>query len=82
MRAAFVLIFLFPILSAAQHHVSSPNGAIRVSVTAGKSVTISAEYKGTAILDPSEIGLAIRNVAVNWKIRKASVRETDEQILP
>jgi alpha-glucosidase len=82
MRIAFVLIFLFPVLSIAQHQVSSPNGAIRIIVNGGETIKLSAEFNGTTILHQSEIGLSIRDVKEDWRIRRTSTRKVDEEITP
>jgi len=43
---------------------------------------ISAQYRGTDILKPSEIGLSIRQVNANWNFGKTSIQEKDEKIFP
>ena len=71
MRLLFTLLLLFQLLwGNAQTSVSSPDSTIRVSVTGGKTLLISAQYKGTVILKPSEIGLLIRKANSNWTIRQ------------
>ena len=70
------------VTSNAQQFVSSPDNAIKVSVTGGESLRISAEYNGTVILQPSEIGLIIRQDNPSWIIRKSSVQKKDENIFP
>lgn len=82
MKSALALIFLFPIISTAQYHITSPNGGIRVSVTGGEVATLSAVFKGTTILDPSIIGMTIRDVKTDWRIRKSSIKKVDQEIIP
>ncbi|HEY9489046.1 MAG TPA: glycoside hydrolase family 97 N-terminal domain-containing protein, partial [Chryseosolibacter sp.] len=83
MKLLFALLLLFRVLIiSAQDHITSPDNSIQVSVTSGESLLISAQYKGTTILKPSEIGLHIRNVKPNWNIRKTSIRKIDENIFP
>jgi alpha-glucosidase len=83
MRLVFTLLLLFQLaLSNAQTSVSSPDSTISVSVTGGKTLLISAQYKGTVILKPSEIGLLIRKSNANWTIRKTSRQKKDENIFP
>ena len=58
MRLLFTLLLFFNyLIGNAQTSVSSPDNTIQVSVTGGKTLLISAQYKGTVILKPSEIGL-------------------------
>ncbi len=66
----------------AQKYVSSPDNAIKVSVSDGKTVQISAEYNGTVILQPSEIRLIIRQDDPSWTIRKSSIQKKNENIFP
>ena len=83
MRLLFTLLLLFQLLwGNAQTSVSSPDSTIRVSVTGGKTLLISAQYKGTVILKPSEIGLLIRKANSNWTIGKTSLQKKDENIFP
>ena len=77
-----ITVFLFPLLAVAQSQVSSPNGNIRVSVTGGEVVRLSAEFNGTTILNPSEIGLVMRDVKEDWRTRRTSTRKVDEKIIP
>ena len=65
-----------------KHLVTSPDSTIRVSVTGGKTLMISAQYKGTDILKPSEIGMSIRQVKANWNFGRTSIQEKDEEIFP
>ena len=83
MRLLFTLLLLFQlVLGNAQTSVTSPDSTIRVSVTGGKTLLISAQYKGTVILEPSEIGLLIRKSNSNWTIGKTSLQKKDENIFP
>lgn len=78
---AFILLFQSTILIA-QKQVISPNGNLRVTVTGGKSAFISAEYNGTVILDPSEIGMSLSRYDTRWVIAKTTLIEKDEVITP
>mgnify|MGYP003575186252 CR=1 FL=1 len=82
MRFLYTLPLLFHLLIGNAQTVSSPDKAILVSVTNGKTLLISAQYKGTVILKPSEIGLSIRQVNGNWFVRKSSLQKKDENIFP
>ncbi len=83
MKLLFTLLLLFQLLVGnAQTSVTSPDNTIQVSVTGGKTLLISAQYKGTVILKPSEIGLLIRQVNSNWTLGKASLQKMDENIFP
>ena len=82
MKFLFTSILLFQLLiSSAQNNVSSPDNNIQVTVTGGNTVLISAKYHGLTILEPSAIGLHIRQVKSNWMIRKTSTVKKDEKIL-
>jgi len=76
----FLLLQL--LIGKAQTFVTSPDNTIQVSVTGGKTLLISAQYKGTVILKPSEIGLLIRQVNSNWTLGKTSLQKIDENIFP
>src|SRR5678816_1529000 len=83
MRLLVTLLLLFRLLLGnAQTSVSSPDSTIQVAVTGGKTLMISAQYRGTDILKPSEIGLSIRQVNANWNFGKTSIQEKDEKIFP
>src|SRR5690349_14572800 len=83
MRAIITLMLLCQLLiTYGQKSVSSPDNALRVSVNGGKSLTITATYKGTVILKPSEIGLTIRQQRSDWTLGKTSTRSVDEKIFP
>lgn len=83
MRLIATLILLIHLMiSNAQIQVTSPDKALHVSVTGGKTLLISAQYKGNTILKPSEIGLTIRQANTNWAIRKNSIQKKDENIFP
>jgi alpha-glucosidase len=47
-------------LSAADYEVSSPNGKVRVMVTAGETVSWSVSYDGKTVLLPSEINIQLQ----------------------
>jgi len=83
MRLLFTILLLFQLLVGnAQTSVTSPDNTIQVSVTGGKTLLVSAQYKGTVILEPSEIGLMIRQVNSNWALGKTSLQKIDEIIFP
>jgi alpha-glucosidase len=69
-------------IAVAQKTVSSPDSNLKITVTGGKTVAISAEFKGTTILQPSEIGLSVRGVNTNWEPGKSSTIVKDEIIHP
>ena len=77
-----LLLFFAASTCPAQLHVSSPDGSLKVTVSGGAQILISGEYKGTLILQPSEIALLIRGSAANWNVRKASMQKKNETILP
>ena len=83
MRLLFTLLLLFQLLlGKAQTSISSPDSTIQVAVTGGKTLMISARYKGTDILKLSEIGILLRQVNANWNLGKTSIQEKDEKIFP
>lgn len=55
-----ILISTVPIDARAQDILYSPDSSVVVTVTHGEKLHISAEYKGRAVLKPSEIGIQIR----------------------
>ena len=83
MRSLYTFLLLFPLLiCSAQKRVSSPDNTIHVTATGGNSLVISAQFKGTVILDPSEIGLLNSQVNSNWTMGKTYIEKKDENILP
>lgn len=82
---ASALLFL-PALAVAQkevaHEITSPDDNIRVTVTGGKTLAITARFKEALILHPSEIGLTVRQTTPRWTIGKTSVFRKDEIIVP
>jgi alpha-glucosidase len=83
MKLLFTLLLLFQLLVGhSQKSVSSPDTNIQVSVTGGKTLLISAQCKGTVILEPSEIGLSIAQGNSHWTIGKTSLLKKDENIFP
>ncbi len=83
MRLVFISLLLFQaLIGTAQKYVSSPDNAIRIAITGGNTLLISAQYKGTTILKPSEIGLLIKQISTDWTIRRASIQTKDETIFP
>jgi alpha-glucosidase len=76
------LLLLYVITGSAQTQVSSPDNSLSVSITGGNTLLISAQYKGSIILQPSEIGLTIRQVKSSWVIGKTSTQKKDENIFP
>ena len=47
-------------LSAANYEVSSPNGKVKVTVTADNAVRWSVTYDGKTVLLPSEINIQLQ----------------------
>ena len=83
MRVLLILILLIWFFqSQSQHVISSPDGSIQLSATGGKTMLISARYKGTTVLNPSEIGFSILQRKSNWVIAKTSTDKKDEIIFP
>jgi alpha-glucosidase len=79
-----ILTFLVctSVVTANSQSVSSPNGNVNVSVSAGKELSISASYGRTMILGSSPIGLSIRQVKPGWDVTKTSTRKVDQVIYP
>lgn len=82
MRSLIVILSVLSFSAFAQKTISSPDGNIRVSVTGGQSLLLSAKYKNTEILQPSEIGMSIRDVKSDWTFRRSSMTSKDEVIHP
>jgi alpha-glucosidase len=82
MQRLLTILFLIQWQIAIGQTVSSPDKNINVSVSGGKSLTIAATYKGTVILNSSELGLNINNAPSNWIIRKATTQKKDDAIYP
>ncbi|HEU5147333.1 MAG TPA: glycoside hydrolase family 97 N-terminal domain-containing protein, partial [Chryseosolibacter sp.] len=77
-----ILVSIVSLDASAQEIVYSPDSSVVVTVTHGEQIQISAHYKGKQILKPSEIGLEIRSLIPNWRIRKRSMQRHDENIFP
>ena len=83
MKIILLCLLVFQALTTTgQHTVASPDNRLKVSVTGGNALLISANFLGTTIIDPSEIGISIRQAKSDWTIRKLSLREVDENIYP
>ena len=83
MRLYVSILLLFQLsTNYAQNTVASPDNTIHVSVTAGQTLSISAQYKETVILNRSEIGLMISKRVSNWAIIKTSIQKLDAKIFP
>ena len=83
MRALLTPILVFQVvIGFAQHHVASPDSAILVTLTSGRTLTIAAKYKEAEILKSSEIGLSLQGKTSNWVLRKSKTLQRDENILP
>jgi len=70
-------------LWAKDYTLSSPDGRLLVSVSAGEPLTYSLSYDGRALLDPSEIGLTLEDGTVyggKTKFRKAVRKSADQTI--
>jgi alpha-glucosidase len=77
---AFLLIQF--IIGHAQKSVTSPDNNIRVSVSGGKTLLISAQYKGTVLMQPSEIGMTCSTIRPDWSLGKTSIQAIDANIFP
>lgn len=77
-----VIVSTLSVCATAQEILFSPDSSVVVTVAHGEMLQISAQYKGKQVLKPSEIGLQIRKVTPNWRIRKRSIQIRDENILP
>lgn len=83
MRLPLTLFFsLVASICAAQLQVTSPDGALKVTVSDGPQPRISAVFKATQILKPSDIGILIHGHTANWNVRKRSLRNINEKIEP
>lgn len=80
MRTLTIILVLFSLQGFAQKTISSPDKNVQVSIIGGQSLMISAQYKGTEILQPSEIGMSIRGISSNWKPGKTSTIAKNEVI--
>ncbi len=80
MRTLTLLLILISTWASAQQTVSSPDNNIKVSITGGPNLLISAQYKANDILQPSEIGMIIRGIANNWKPGKSTSVTKNESI--
>jgi alpha-glucosidase len=78
--ASILLLHYFTLF--AQKTVSSPDNLIQLSITDGRSLLISVQYKNQIVLKPSRIGLEIRNLSSDWKIRNAATHRKDNKIIP
>src|SRR5688500_12522985 len=82
MRLASTLFLLITVvlMCPAQVKVSSPDGAVTVTVSGGETLQISAQFKGNVLLDPSAVGLLVRNQKINWNVRKSGIQRRDDFI--
>jgi alpha-glucosidase len=81
MRSLLALLcFFVTLFVTAQKQVSSPDRNIQVTVTGGNALLISAKFKETPILQPSEISLTVRNFQQRWTIGKSTIINKDELI--
>jgi alpha-glucosidase len=82
MKFVLVLVLLLVILNAeAQKVVSSPDNNLHVTVTYGKTLRLSAQYKNTQIIKSSDIGLDIDNISENWSNAKTSIVSRRDSII-
>jgi alpha-glucosidase len=81
-RILFLLVVVLPLSGLAQHQVSSPDNTIEVSVIGDTTLQIAASQRGTPIIQPSEIGLTLRGIKPDWRIRKTSRTRKDALIYP
>lgn len=78
----FLFILISTVYASAQEIIYSPDSAVVVTIAHGENIQLSARYKGRQILKPSEIGLQIRNVIPDWRMRRKSIRSHDQNIFP
>ena len=76
----FLLLQL--LIGKAQTFVTSPDNTIQVSVTGGKTLLISAQYKGTCYFETFGNRSLIKQVNSNWTLGKTSLQKMDENIFP
>lgn len=81
-RTLIILLIALPVSVKAQKTITSPDKNIQVTITGGQTLSISAQYKGTPILEPSGIGMTIRGLAGNWTLGKTQLVTKDEKIFP
>lgn len=81
-RTLIILLIALPVSVKAQKTITSPDKNIQVTITGGQNLSISAQYKGTPILEPSGIGMTIRGLAGNWTLGKTQLVTKDEKIFP
>lgn len=82
MRILTIIFIVISLSGFAQKTISSPDKNITVSITGGSTLSISARYKNTNVILPSEIGLDIRKISNNWSFKKSSVITKNEIIHP
>ena len=78
--STFFMLITVVLMCPAQVKVSSPDGAVTVTVSGGKALQVSAKFKGNVILGPSAVGLIVRNQKINWTVRKSAIQRQDEYI--
>ncbi len=73
-------------MSAKEYSVVSPDGQIRITVDAGKTLTWSVEHRGEQVVEPSEMALDIEGMkvrpGVNPKVKKVSRKSVDNVLHP
>jgi alpha-glucosidase len=80
-----ILIFLLATqlqIAIAQTVVLSPDKHTQVTITTGKTLAVSATYKGNTIIGSSPIGLCIRAIDERWAVRRSRAQLKDEKIYP
>lgn len=81
-RFLSALLIIISFDAVAQKTISSPDNNIQVSISGGQTLSISAKYKNTDILQASEIGMSVRNIKNDWTFKKSSVVSKNEIIHP
>jgi alpha-glucosidase len=76
------LLLLLPLLAGAQKRAVSPDKNLAVTITGGKSLMISATFKGQVLLEPSEVALVLMSRPLSWDIARSSVKQIDARIVP
>ena len=69
-------------IALAQTVVLSPDRHTQVTIKTGKTLVVSATYKGNTIIEPSPIGISIRGIDEEWSVRKSRTQVKDEKIYP
>jgi alpha-glucosidase len=79
------LLFLLTLASSfcwGQKQVTSPDNKIKVTISGGSELQLSATFNNNLILSSSAIGLSFHGIKPDWTLGKATVTDRDENIIP